>query len=280
MRDLLFWFSGAVLAASLVFGGATRRSGFRSHPGTHVLAAARVGATARHAFLKEFPLRASPRRRCHSPAQPPANPAAAGIVERPARPEFRRRNSDDRPSPDIVEADFSNPERDRARLALTAPGSRHILGGPKPRAGCTTTLAARCASDRDRSAVLGMLQVLGGGRRDLYLFAVTNEGTAVGFFANHNHLAALEYALLPLGAAALAETLRQSTAFLVAILGAVAAALLFALTLTGSRSAMILGSFGRSDACVHLNPRAYSPGPSSLARIHRGVCAFCFCLSP
>jgi O-antigen ligase len=90
--------------------------------------------------------------------------------------------------------------------------------------------------------VLGMLQVMGGGSRDLYLFAYTNEGTAVGFFANHNHLAALEYALLPLGAAALAETLTQSAAFLAAILGAVASALLFALTLTGSRSAMILGS--------------------------------------
>jgi O-antigen ligase len=88
------------------------------------------------------------------------------------------------------------------------------------------------------SAVLGMLQVLGGGP---YFYTFTNAGTAVGFFANHNHLAALEYALLPLGAAALAETQTQSPAFLAVILGAVASALLFALTLTASRSAMILG---------------------------------------
>ena len=46
---------------------------------------------------------------------------------------------------------------------------------------------------------------------------------------------------MPLGAAALAETQTQSPAFLVAILGAVAPALLFALALTGSRSAIILG---------------------------------------
>ena len=138
-----------------------------------------------------------------------------------------------------MEADFSDPERDLARLALTAPRGRHILGDPKPRAGCTTTLAARCASDRGRER--GAWNAPGARRRRPYFFTFTNEGTAVGFFANHNHLAALEYALLPLGAAALAETQTPSPAFLVAILGAVASALLFALTLTASRSAMILG---------------------------------------
>lgn len=88
------------------------------------------------------------------------------------------------------------------------------------------------------SALLGMLQVLGGGP---YFYTFTNAGTAVGFFANHNHLAALEYALFPLGAAALAETQTPSPAILAAILSAVASALLFALILTLSRSAVILG---------------------------------------
>jgi hypothetical protein len=82
-----------------------------------------------------------------------------------------------------------------------------------------------------------MLQVLGVGP---YLFTITNPGTAVGFFANHNHLAALTYALLPLGAAALAETQTQSRALLIAIPGVVAPALLLASVMTFSRSAVTL----------------------------------------
>ena len=85
-------------------------------------------------------------------------------------------------------------------------------------------------------AVLAMLQVLGG----LYFYAVTNVGRGVGFFANANHFAAFEYVLLPLGAAALAETRTRSSAFLVATIGCVVPALLFGLALSGSRSAMIL----------------------------------------
>jgi O-antigen ligase len=92
------------------------------------------------------------------------------------------------------------------------------------------------------SALLAMLQVLGGPESGLYFFSFTNVGKGVGFFANSNHFGALEYALLPLGAAALAETRTRSTAFLIAVLGAVAPALLFALALSGSRSAIILGA--------------------------------------
>jgi O-antigen ligase len=84
--------------------------------------------------------------------------------------------------------------------------------------------------------------VLGGRESGLYFYAVTNVGRGVGFFANANHFAGFEYALLPLGAAALAETRARSPAFLVAIIGCVVPALLFALALSGSRSAMILGS--------------------------------------
>jgi len=142
-------------------------SDFRSSPGADVLAAARLGAAPRYALLKEFPLRARPRRWGHSPAVPPADPAAAGIVEGLARPGFRRGDSDDRPSADIVEADFFNPERDLARLALSVPVGRHILGDPKPRAGCATTLAARGASDRGRERAAW--NAPGARRRPLFL---------------------------------------------------------------------------------------------------------------
>ena len=91
-------------------------------------------------------------------------------------------------------------------------------------------------------AMMAMLQVLGGRGSWLYFYDFTNVGKGVGFFANANHFGGFEYALLPLGAAALAETRARSPAFLVAIIGCVVPALLFALALSGSRSAMILGS--------------------------------------
>jgi O-antigen ligase len=92
------------------------------------------------------------------------------------------------------------------------------------------------------SALLAMLQVLGGRESGLYFYAFTNVGRGVGFFSNANFLGSFEYALLPLSAAALAETRARSPAFLVAIGGCVAPALLLALALSGSRSAIILGS--------------------------------------
>jgi O-antigen ligase len=92
------------------------------------------------------------------------------------------------------------------------------------------------------SALLAMLQVLGGKESGLYFYSFTNIRVGVGFFANSNHFGALEYALLPLGAAALAETRVRSPAFLVTAFGCVVPALLFALALSGSRSAVILGS--------------------------------------
>jgi len=66
------------------------------------------------------------------------------------------------------------------------------------------------------SALLAMLQVLGGRESGLYFYAVTNVGRGVGFFSNANFLGSFEYALLPLSAAALAETRARSPAFLLA----------------------------------------------------------------
>jgi MFS family permease len=64
----------------------------------------------------------------------------------------------------------------------------------------------------------------------------------VGFFANANHFAAFEYSLLPLAAAALSELRLRSLAFFLSVFGVVIPALLFGLTLSGSRSAVILGA--------------------------------------
>ena len=48
------------------------------------------------------------------------------------------------------------------------------------------------------SAVLGMLQLLGDPRGPLYLYDFTNNGSAVGLYANRNHQALLLASLLPL----------------------------------------------------------------------------------
>jgi hypothetical protein len=91
------------------------------------------------------------------------------------------------------------------------------------------------------SAPLAMVQLLGGVDSGLYFFDVTNPTRGVGLFANANHFAAFEYSLLPLAAAVLSELRLRSLAFLLFVFGVVIPALLFGLTLSGSRSAVILG---------------------------------------
>ena len=67
------------------------------------------------------------------------------------------------------------------------------------------------------SALIAMLQVLGGLDSGLYFFSFTNVGRGVGFFANANHFAAFEYVLLPLAAAALSEIQIRSLAYSLAV---------------------------------------------------------------
>ena len=239
MKDLLFWFSGAVLVASLVFGGATSQ-GLISEAVPELLSLPLLAVALPRAvpFLKTYPS---------------ALVLVVGVLALPCLqliplpPELWKAL----PGRDFVveilttaQAPISwrpisliPSETWRALLSLLPAVAMFLailsLGRDARRRLLLVALAIGVAS-----AVLGMLQVLGGGP---YFYTVTNAGTAVGFFANHNHLAALEYALLPLGAAALAETQTPSPAILATILGAVASALLFALILTASRSAMILG---------------------------------------
>jgi hypothetical protein len=250
LRDLVFWFSGAVLAASLVFGGATRQ-GLVSEAVPELLSLPLLALALPRAmpFLKSFPsalalvvgVIALP---CLQliPLPPalwktlPGRDFVAEILTTAQAPISWRPIS-------LIPS-----ETWRALLSLLPAVAIFLailsLGRDARRRLLLVALAIGVAS-----AVLGMLQVLGGGP---YFYTVTNAGTAVGFFANHNHLAALEYALLPLGAAALAETQTPSPAILVAVLGAVASALLFALTLTASRSALILGGISAAATLAFL----------------------------
>jgi len=105
-----------------------------------------------------------------------------------------------------------------------------------------TLLLLLAAATGVLSALIAMLQVLGGSDTGLYFFDVTNFGRGVGFFANPNHFAAFEYVLLPLAAAALSEIQIRSLAYSLVVFGLVVPALLFGLALSGSRSAIILGA--------------------------------------
>ena len=248
----MFWFSGAVLVASLVFGGATNQ-GLISEAIPELMSLPLLALALPRAipFLKSFPS---------------ALALVVGVIVVPCLqlvplpPEMWSAL----PGRDFVAEILTTAqtlkswrpislipsETWRALLSVLPAVAIFLatlsLGWNARRLLLLAALAIGVAS-----AVLGMLQVLGG-TSGPYLFTVTNPGSAVGFFANHNHLAALEYALLPLGAAALAETQTRSPAFLAAILCVVAPSLLFGLLLTLSRSAILLGGLSAAATLVFI----------------------------
>ena len=59
------------------------------------------------------------------------------------------------------------------------------------------------------SAFVGLWQLMDGPTSALYLYRITNEGEAVGLFANRNHLASLLAVSLPIAAGLLADRVRD-----------------------------------------------------------------------
>jgi hypothetical protein len=88
---------------------------------------------------------------------------------------------------------------------------------------------------------LAMLQVVGGEGSPLYFYDNTNFGRGVGFFANANHFAAFQYAMLPFAACAIVDMRDRFVLPPLAIFGGVAVIILMGLSLSGSRSALLLG---------------------------------------
>ncbi len=238
----MFWFAGAVLGASLVFGGATRQ-GLVSEAIPELMSLPLLALALPRAppFLKHYPsalalvvgvialpcLQLIPMPSEFWSALPGRDFIAEILTAAQAPTSWR-------PISLIPSETF------RALLSLL-PAVAIFLAILSLEREARRRLLLVALAIGVASALLGMLQVLGGASGP-YLFSFTNVGMAVGFFANDNHFAALEYVLLPLGSAALAEARTRSPAFLVAIFGAVAPALLFGLALSGSRSAIILGA--------------------------------------
>ncbi len=94
------------------------------------------------------------------------------------------------------------------------------------------------------SAVLGIAQLSGPSEGALYLYKVTNNGAAVGLFANRNHQALLLAALLPVLAVwamdRASDGSRSSFRGLLAVLAG--ASLLLLILVTGSRAGLLLGA--------------------------------------
>ena len=243
LRDPVFWLSVAVLGTSFTFGGATRQ-GLVSEAVPELLSLPLVALALPRAmpFLKRFPSSAAlvvgliilP---CLQLV--PLPPALWSVL--PGRGLITEILTTAQVPMSWRPISLIPVETGRALLSLL-PAVAIFLATLSLERGARRRLLLLSVAIGVASAVLAMLQVLGGHQSPFYFYADTNFGKGVGFFANANHFGSFEYTVLPLGAAALAETRARSPAFLVAVIGCVAPALMFALALTGSRSAMILGS--------------------------------------
>ena len=92
------------------------------------------------------------------------------------------------------------------------------------------------------SALLGLAQVVGPPRSQLYFYEITNQGSAVGLFSNRNHQAAFLACMLPMLAVLAGKMLPASRWQGKMALGAGAAALFFLLMIivSGSRGGVVL----------------------------------------
>lgn len=107
------------------------------------------------------------------------------------------------------------------------------------------------------SAVLGLAQILDGANGSLYLYKVTNDGKAVGLFANRNHQALLLASLLPMLAVwsfrSDGETHRAGAGALFGLLAGLA--LLPLIMITGSRAGLLLAATALVLIAVLFRPR-------------------------
>ena len=138
------------------------------------------------------------------------------------------------------------------------------------------------------SAVLGILQIIGGAESPLYIYRITNNGSAVGLFANRNHSATLLSCLFPMLATFYLMNLDSigrnlKNLFIVGIIGIVLVPLIL---VTGSRAGLLTAVMGLVGAAIlFLQPvlvqnggRAHNETPSSLTPIIIGLVVICMAI--
>ncbi len=107
------------------------------------------------------------------------------------------------------------------------------------------------------SGLVGLLQLTSGSGSALYFYRIHNEGSAVGFFANRNHQAALLATLFPMLAVYAARPVRTLPEYRLHVIFASAAGLVLVslLLVTGSRAGLLLGLVGlASIPFLHARP--------------------------
>lgn len=102
------------------------------------------------------------------------------------------------------------------------------------------------------SGLIGLLQVVGDPQGSLYLYEITNSGTAVGLFANRNHAATLLACLFPMLAAFASKTESEVAAARMRQLASVVIAIVLVplLLITGSRSGLVSAILGLAAATL------------------------------
>lgn len=116
------------------------------------------------------------------------------------------------------------------------------------------------------NVVLGMVQVISGGNSSLYFYAFTNIGRSVGLFANANHTIAYFYVIIPLSAALLGDSKLKTAIPTWGLLGALGFLFVLGLSLSGSRTALLLGGVSLALTCFFIL-RAYIGEFASRTRI-------------
>jgi O-antigen ligase len=102
------------------------------------------------------------------------------------------------------------------------------------------------------SGLLGLLQVIGGAESPFYFYRITNDGSAVGLFANRNHAAVLLACLLPMLAvfASNANGSADEKYSRQLFAAAIAIVLVPLILVTGSRSGLLIALFGLLSALL------------------------------
>ncbi|MGC1270416.1 MAG: O-antigen ligase family protein [Croceibacterium sp.] len=157
-----------------------------------------------------------------------------------------------------------------ALLSLLAPLGILLLGIQLPREERFHLLAV-VTGLAIVSGFLGILQVIGSPRGPLYFYRITNNGSAVGLFANRNHAAVLLACLFPMiatfaslgGATKPVERLRKILAVGVVIVN------LPLLLVTGSRAGFAIGLLGLVAAAVLYHSAPSNSGSSKAAKWYK-----------
>lgn len=102
------------------------------------------------------------------------------------------------------------------------------------------------------SGLFGLLQAIGDPQGSLYFYRITNNGSAVGFFANRNHAATLLACLFPMLAVFAATARGEADAVRIRQLFAAAIAIVIVplILVTGSRSGLVNAVIGLAAAAL------------------------------